>query len=123
MQEKILFVYNINSGIVNTLSEYFPKVIEPQIYKCRLCALTFGKLGMKSEWREFLMELKFPVQFLHRDEFEARYPNMKTHFPNAFMVNGGELIPFMSREEFNSCDSLEELMEAITGKIKELKKT
>lgn len=123
MLEKILFVYNINSGIVSTLSEYFPKVIKPQTYRCRLCSLTFGNLGMKSEWREFLRELKVPVQFLHRDEFEARYPNMTAQFPNAFIVNGGELIPFMSREEFNGFTSLEELMEAVTGKIKEFKKT
>lgn len=116
--DKLLFVYNANSGVVSTLSDYFIKIIKPQTYKCRLCSLTFGNLGMKSEWRQFVRELNRPVQFLHRDEFRARYPNVQVQFPSAFIKNGSELTPFLTREEINGLKTLEELMELVGKKDK-----
>ncbi|UCF08393.1 MAG: hypothetical protein JSW28_01515 [Thermoplasmata archaeon] len=119
MAGRLLFVYNADSGIVSSFKDYFVKIIKPQAYRCNLCRITFGNIGMKSEWRKFVAGLPVPVQFLHRDEFAARYPGVKTRFPAAYINNDGELAPFITRDEMSQFKSLEELMEAVESRLKE----
>ena len=39
---KLIFVYNADSGLVNTLMNIGYKAISPQTYESKLCDLTFG---------------------------------------------------------------------------------
>jgi len=71
---KILFIYNADSGKVNSLFDIAHKVVSPSTYKCSLCSLTHDALSEKSEWKKFKNTSRHDLQFLHKDEFEAQYP-------------------------------------------------
>ncbi len=117
MNEKLLFVYNADRGIFSTMEDYVHKIIKPQTYQCNLCKLTYGNLGMKKDWREFVESLDIPVEFLHRDEFKASFPDEETNFPVAFIQINSKLTKFISQEELNNIKTLEELKELVHKKI------
>ncbi|MGH7943838.1 MAG: hypothetical protein ACREF9_02320 [Opitutaceae bacterium] len=74
--ERMVFVYNADSGLFNAVIAWSHKLISPQTYQCSLCRSTFGLTGMLVPWKIFLQMLPFPSTFLHRDEFGPRYPNL-----------------------------------------------
>jgi hypothetical protein len=78
---KIIFVYNADSGLLNVIKDWGHKIISPETYPCSLCALTYDNLGMRRPWREFINELGYEVEFLHRDELEEKYGPKMCHFP------------------------------------------
>ena len=67
---KLIFVYNANSGKLNTLFDIAHKLISPQTYQCDLCSLTHGALSEKKAWQEFRKRSDLKMEFLHKDEFE-----------------------------------------------------
>lgn len=117
----IVFVYNAESGVFHSIGGYVHKAVLPRSYGCNLCAVTYGNLGMKNEWKTFIDELKFPVEFLHRDEFKKQYPTMKFEFPAAFLKRDDSLSLFISHTDINRVHTLEELMVLVKNKMKTLK--
>lgn len=83
---KLIFVYNADSGILNAVKDAVHKTFKPQTYGCNLCAVTFGPVFMKSEWRRFIENLPVPVEFLHRDEFTEQYGADGRAFPAVFAL-------------------------------------
>jgi hypothetical protein len=77
---ELLFVYNADSGLLNATVDFFHKIISPATYACSLCAVTYGKQGMRPDWREFVAELPVKTTFLHRDELRKLHPEL-THYP------------------------------------------
>ncbi len=67
---KLIFVYNANSGKLNTLFDIAHKLIRPETYQCDLCSLTHGALSEKKAWKEFRERTGLEMEFLHKDEFE-----------------------------------------------------
>ena len=65
---KLIFVYNANSGLLNTLRDIGHKTISPQTYQCNLCDLTHGLLKERKQWREFKETATVEMEFLHKDE-------------------------------------------------------
>ena len=117
MSIKLLFVYNAKSGIFSTFEDYLHKVIKPATYQCKLCGLTYGNLGMKTDWKLFLDKLEIPVEFLHKDEFKSQYPDIEAQFPSAFILSESNSIPFISKEEMDSLGTLDDLIELVKEKI------
>jgi len=74
MSARLLLVYNADAGIVAGLFDLAHKLVSPATYPCSLCGVTYGTLGMRAEWRDYLAELPLPVAFFHRPEFHAAYP-------------------------------------------------
>ena len=70
---KLTFVYNANSGALNTWLDIGHKLLRPDTYSCNLCALTHGILKEKTEWRKYKEESQLDIEFLHKDEFEIKY--------------------------------------------------
>ena len=64
---KLIFVYNADSGLMNTLMDIGHKAISPQTYECSLCGLTFGVLKEHKQWKQFRSESSIDMKFLHRD--------------------------------------------------------
>ena len=118
MSEKLLFVYNADGGIFSGVEDYFHKIIKPQTYQCRLCAITYGNLGMKGEWKQFIENLDLPAEFLHRNEFIKQYPDTEARFPSAYVLRDSNLIPFITVDEMNEFKTLDELMEAVRARLK-----
>ena len=65
----LIFVYNARGGIISALGDMVHKIVSPATYPCSLCALTYGAVAMRGEWRRFLDGTGLPSLFLYRDEF------------------------------------------------------
>ena len=120
LETTLIFVYNADSGLLNALNDGILKIVSPSTYDCRLCGLTFGVVSMKTPWRRFVESLDLPVEFLHRDEFTEKYDVEGAEFPSAYVKTGEEVRLFISRDEMNSTESLDKLMELVKKKIDKL---
>ena len=114
----LLFVYNADSDLLTGFKDYFHKIVKPSSYGCNLCAVTFGKIGMKKERKSFIDDLEFSTEFYHKDEFTNKYPSIKVETPQAFIKRGNELSLFISQSEFNGIRSLDEMIKLVKDKIK-----
>jgi hypothetical protein len=65
---ELILVYNAESGFFNIVKDGLHKIVSPSTCQCRLCALSFGTVRMKDEWRDFIGKLRIPTEFLHRDD-------------------------------------------------------
>jgi len=116
MYDAIVFVYNADSGLFNTLTDTAHKLFSPDTYECNLCAMTFSALGMKKEWKEFLNTLDIPLEFLHRDELKEKY-STEVELPAIFVKSGKELNLIIEASAINECKDIEELKELVNNKI------
>lgn len=117
MGKSILFVYNADSGVFNTLTDIAHKIFSPQSYECNLCAITYGNFTIRAEWKEFLESLEIGLEFLHRDEFIEKYGQPEQALPAVFRKKGEELEPWITAEEINRCSSVDDLKRLISGKL------
>lgn len=78
---ELIFVYNADSGLRSALFDAAHKLISPATYPCSLCAITYGAVAMRREWRDALATLALPQRFLHRDEFAREWPGLSVELP------------------------------------------
>jgi hypothetical protein len=119
---ELILVYNAESGFFNIIKDGLHKIVSPGTYQCSLCALTYGTVRMKDEWRTFVEKLKIPTEFLHRDEFlrklESHPHNIKNaKFPAVFLDKRGNISLLITHNEINQCKTLNDLMNLITNKL------
>ena len=119
----ILFVYNADSGLLNTAKDYVYKIASPKTYTCNLCAITFGNFGMKNEWKIFIDSIDYSVEFLHRNEFQQQYSLKNGKYPAAFIKNGEKINQIISHTEINKCKTLDDLIVLFKKKIPVKEKT
>jgi hypothetical protein len=105
----LVFVYNADSGVFNALTDAAHKIFSPRTYACHLCALTYGAVQMRGEWREFLDSLGLPLEFLYADELAARYDLNDVPLPAVFTKRGGGLSVLAGADAINACRTLDEL--------------
>lgn len=84
----LLFVYNAADGVFAAIGDAVHKVVSPNTYPCSLCAITYGAVRMRPEWRAYLTSLPYPVRFLHRGEFARAYPGVAVTLP-AILLDPG----------------------------------
>jgi hypothetical protein len=110
---KLVFVYNADSGFLNSLLDIGHKIIKPETYTCNLCSLTFGNFAENAKWKAFREGSSHEMEFLHRDEFEAKY-GLKLPCPVILKESGGgKLEVLIAAERLESFKSLDELIEAV----------
>jgi len=114
----LLFVYNADTGLFSVVTDYAHKILSPKTYPCNLCAITYGSIGMNKQWKSFIAQLTFPIEFLHRDEFIKQYEVMKdTPLPAAFLKKGETITSLITHDEINACTAVEELMTLVNKKL------
>jgi hypothetical protein len=109
----LVFVYNADSGVFNTLADAAHKIFSPQTYRCNLCALTHTAIGMRGEWKRFLDGLDSPMEFLHADELRARYGVEGVALPAVFKADGEKLEVLLGADSINACRTLDDLKRLI----------
>jgi hypothetical protein len=114
---KLIFVYNANSGLLNAMKDWAHKIVSPETYPCSLCALTYDNLGMRRPWREFIRELGYEIEFLHRDELGEQYGIMDVTLPAVFILQNGSPKPWIKSDVLDTCESLDELQTLVTQKL------
>jgi hypothetical protein len=117
MQPVLVFTYNADSGLFNTLTDMAHKVFAPESYACNLCAITYGTFGMRDEWKEYLSTLNATFVFLHRDELSSGYGITGVDLPAIFLLVGGRPHPWITAEEINACDTMADLKQLISGRL------
>jgi len=113
MTKQLVFVYNADSGMFNTLTDIAHKVFSPQTYECNLCAISHSYLSERSEWKDFISNLGAECEFLHRDEFEKKYQQKEQAYPVIFLKKGDALEVCLNTDVINECDSMDKLKEKI----------
>lgn len=114
--KSLIFVYNADSGLASALFDSAHKLLSPGTYSCNLCALTHHLAGEKQDWKTFLQGAKTEMIFLHRDEWEKRYPKFKKEpLPLIATSENENDLPQISipAEKMNAMTSLEELKAAV----------
>lgn len=120
MHEKLVFIYNADSGLFNTLSDMAHKLFSPQTYSCDLCRITHGVFSEREEWRAFIESLPVKCEFMHRDEFHRQYPDKQIEdLPALFLKQDDVLLEFMGREDIAVCDSVMDLSGQIRKRLDE----
>ena len=108
---KLLFVYNADSGVVNTVKDIGHKLFSPQTYDCFLCSLTHGTFRENPDWKAFRQDSASEMTFLHRDEFERQY-DMHLDYP-AILKRNDSLDVVIARDQLASFSSLDNLIDAV----------
>ena len=116
--QELIFVYNANSDVFSTVTDFAHKLLSPSTYSCTLCALSYGNFTVKQEWKSFIEGLAIKTAFLHKDEFEKQY-KIQPALPAVFMKAGGAIKEIISQEQIKSCRSLEVLQNLVTHKLAE----
>ena len=115
-------MYNADSDYFSLVKDFFHKAFRPSTYDCNLCGITysFKDLGMKKDWKNFIRALNISSVFLHRDEFKEDYGVEDAKFPCAYVKNEEDLKLFISQEEMNKLENLQELKDLILEKGEKL---
>lgn len=113
---KLIFVYNADSGKLNLAFDIAHKILSPSTYQCDLCSLSHGYFQMHQSWKDFIVGLDLEVEYLHRDEYPHSAPKV-VEFPLILSQQGSDLSLFMSSEEISACLSGESLQHAIRKKL------
>lgn len=113
---QLVFVYNADSGLMNTVKDIGHKLFNPGTYDCFLCSLTHGTFRENTKWKRFREQTKSEMLFLHRDEFEERF-GVKQKYPVVLKWEKGteQLEVVLSRRQLAGMGSLEELIAAVQG--------
>ncbi|QUL37851.1 hypothetical protein [Erythrobacter sp. JK5] len=115
---RILIVYNADSGVLNALKDALHKQFSPATYPCSLCAVTYGAVTMRREWRRFLQGLALETVFHHRDDFAACYPGYRVALP-AILVAGAAGYPrvLVPAEAIDRMFAVEELIHCVEAAL------
>lgn len=114
----LVFIYNADSGVFNTLTDIAHKLLSPDTYQCNLCNLTHGYFTARDEWIGFLRELDSDIEFLHRDEFAKQYGEHNADLPAIFCKQGDDLKLWLDKQVIDKIDSTEALMQLIQTELK-----
>lgn len=112
---KLIFVYNANSGLVNTWIDIAHKIVSPSTYSCDLCALTHDTFHERQEWKQFRENSNIDFTFLHKDEFEQQYKQLFSY--PIILKEEDRLFPFIEANEFKSLANYKDLIELINQKL------
>lgn len=114
--QKLIFIYNADSGLRNLLLDGAHKILSPSTYACNLCDITFGAFTENKAWKKFRQELEannMALEFLHKDEFAKAYQSKfgyKFTFPIVLIETANDLEIFVSTEELNELENAEGLI-------------
>lgn len=114
---RLIFVYNADSGLFNTVTDIAHKLLSPKTYECNLCSITHNIFSIKENWVKFLEELDAECEFLHKDEFLKKYPDKMVAFPVIFKMQNDQPVLWIDADSINEMKSVDDLKSLILGKI------
>ncbi len=117
---KLILVYNADTGLIQALMHAVHKQVRPETYPCSLCALTYGAISMRGDWKQFWQGLAPDVLFYHRDDFAEDFPELGTGgvrevaLPSILYADtGGEPHVLIPAQELDAMTGVNELMAAV----------
>jgi hypothetical protein len=115
---QLLFVYNAKSNLLIKTFDFVHKIVSPESYQCNLCLLTHADFSERKEWTDFRTSFSHDLKFLYSDNFENEFPMVETDYPVVYLKSDIELKKFITTEEVNSINSIQELIHLVKEKMK-----
>jgi len=116
---RLVLIYNADAGLFNALTDTAHKLLSPQTYDCRLCALTYGAFSMRSAWKNFLDALGLPLTFYHRDEFERATGRSDVDLPAILVEDEGDLTVLVPAATIDACNDLDDLIATVEAALQD----
>ena len=113
----LVFVYNADSGLFNTVTDIAHKIISPSTYSCNLCSLTHSYFTVRKEWTDFLSTLDVDLEFLHKDELKNKYGLDDIPLPVILIKHDDKLDVWMSKNDINTCLDVDSLKKQIAARL------
>ena len=123
LEARLIFIYNADSGLRNSILDGAYKALSPNTYQCNLCDLTYGVFKERKAWKKFREEMVWNTEFLHKDEFKKQYASKFGHkfeFPIVLIALDDELQVFISAGELNELETMEALINLINKRGREI---
>ena len=114
---KLVFVYNADSGLFNTVTDIAHKMLSPKTYECNLCSITHGVFKIRENWVAFLEELDAECEFLHKDEFLKSHTDVSAGFPAIFKMKNNQPVLWLDDKRINELSDVDGLKQAIMDRI------
>lgn len=121
---RLICVYNADTGLIEALMHAVHKAVRPETYPCSLCALTYGAVSMRGDWKTFWEALDAEVLFYHRDDFTADFPKFGTGGTQevalpVIMIDqaDADLHELISSEELDAMADVNELMRKVESEL------
>ena len=119
-QATLVMVYNADGGVFAALTDAVHKLVSPATYPCSLCAVSYGAVTMRHEWRDYLASLPIPRRFHHRDDFARAWPGLQIDLPAILLDRGGEGPDILiGAAELDRLESASALIAAVDGALME----
>ena len=121
--QKLIFVYNADSGLRNLLIDGAHKILSPATYACNLCDVTFGAFTENKDWKKFRLKLeaeKAELEFLHKNEFSKAYRSKfgyKFTFPIVLSASSNDLEIFINTAELNQLKNAADLIAVLEERL------
>lgn len=114
----LIFVYNARGGLISALGDMVHKIVSPATYPCSLCALSYGAVSMRGEWRRFLDGTGLPTLFLYRDEFRRDLDDRDLALP-VILLGGDTGVPkvLVSAAELDALPDLRALIALVKARL------
>jgi hypothetical protein len=114
---ELIMVYNVNSGLKNTVLDSLHKMLSPSTYQCDLCELTYGNFYEKTVWAKFRKQAKVEISFYHIDEFEAEFGKQNYIYPITLRYSNQGFETVISHQVFKTFKNTEQLITHMEGII------
>jgi len=120
---RLVFVYNAKSGVVNGIFDYVHKFVSPSTYSCNLCSLTYDNLGKKNEWANYLNNLSVNIIFAYKDNINNQKDAFLINYsdsiqpPCLFIVKDSIQIEIINSTEMNKLNNLDELKVLLNNRL------
>jgi hypothetical protein len=82
-----------------------------------LCALTYGAVSMKRQWKDFLARLPVITEFAYKAEFQQLYPAVGDDLPAIYRVENDVPQLLMSRADIGAQPDVNALMAALSARL------
>lgn len=116
MSETLVFVYNADSGKLNTALDIAHKLLSPSTYNCQLCQITHDVFKEKAAWADFRESANENLIFLHRDEFERQY-HRQDKYPVVMRLTNDGLQTLLSHKDISEIDDTDGLIAGLQEKL------
>ena len=118
MNERLVFVYNANSGLIAGALDSIHKTLSPGTYACNLCAITYNALTMRPQWRSWLKSIAMPADFYHLPDFRRAFPQFADEpLPLVGIFANGQLSILVNRDALSQLKSVDDLIQALQSKL------
>ena len=117
----LYFIYNADGGLLNEIKYWINKNLLNKQNTCELCDISHSKIFVRSDWLQFIKELKkdYKVEVLHRNEVPNKIIEKNYVFPCVIGETENDLIEIINNISFSGfrkTEGMKELREKLHKK-------